>query len=251
MTSTVQSSRSERIVAVVGTVVLEILLGCGLIFGMSVDIPARVSEQLKIFNIVAPPPPAVKKPAPRPIKNRKRAGAASPPNLKAEPTRMVAPQPIIPLPPPPIAAAKKAGPGDDLSAGAAQQPGPGTGSGGRGTGTGSGGAGEGQGGDSETPPRWRSGRIKASSDYPSDARDARAGGTVSVRYTVETDGQVTGCIVRRSSGFASLDRVTCRLIEERFRYKPALDAQGRPVTSVVEEDHSWSVDRDDGGPWAP
>lgn len=250
MTSAVQSSRSERIVAVVGTVVLEILLGCALVFGLSVDIPSGVSEQLKIFNIVAPPPPALKMPAPR-IKNRKRAGAASPPNLKSRPTRMVASQPIIPLPPPPIAAAKKAGPGDDLSAGAAQQAGPGTGSGGRGTGTGSGGAGEGEGGDSETAPRWRSGRIKASSDYPSDARDARAGGTVSVRYTVETDGHVTGCIVTRSSGYASLDRVTCRLIEERVRYKPALDAQGRPMTSEVEEDHSWSMDRDDGGPWAP
>ena len=106
---------------------------------------------------------------------------------------------------------------------------------------------DGEGGDGQSP-RWRSGRIKGSSDYPPEARDAGVGGTVSVRYTVETDGHVTGCVVTRSSGDASLDQTTCRLIEQRFRYKPSMDAQGRPVPSLVEENHTWSMERVDRPP---
>jgi protein TonB len=41
--------------------------------------------------------------------------------------------------------------------------------------------------------------------------------------------------VIRSSGDADLDGTTCQLIERRYRYRPALDAEGRPVP----EDRIW------------
>ncbi len=66
-----------------------------------------------------------------------------------------------------------------------------------------------------------------------------AGGIVGVRYTVETDGRVTHCMVTRSSGNAVLDATTCRLIELRFRYRPWLDAAGRPVRSTVVHNQEW------------
>ncbi|WP_256839553.1 energy transducer TonB [Sphingopyxis sp. KK2] len=73
---------------------------------------------------------------------------------------------------------------------------------------------------------WRSGTI-ADRDYPKAARRAKVGGEVEVRFTIETTGRVTRCRVTRSSGDASLDATTCRLIEERFRFKPATDSAGR------------------------
>jgi protein TonB len=70
---------------------------------------------------------------------------------------------------------------------------------------------------------------------------ARAQGTVAVRFTVRADGRVGGCAVIRSSGHAELDDVTCRLIEKRFRYRPALDASGRAVPAVQYKSFDWFV----------
>ncbi|HWT13829.1 MAG TPA: energy transducer TonB, partial [Allosphingosinicella sp.] len=123
-----------------------------------------------------------------------------------------------------------------------------TGSGGLGDGTGSGGDGGGGGGGGGygdgrglSPPRWLRGRIR-DSDYPPGLGEAGIGGTVSVRYTVETDGRVSGCMVTRSSGSGALDRTTCRVIEERFRFDPSRDGRGRPIRSQIVENHEWVVE---------
>jgi protein TonB len=60
-----------------------------------------------------------------------------------------------------------------------------------------------------------------------------------VRYVVGTDGSVGGCRVTRSSGHAELDETTCRLIEQRFRYRPARDGAGRPVPETVSRTFDW------------
>jgi len=64
-------------------------------------------------------------------------------------------------------------------------------------------------------------------------------GTVSVRFTVDADGGTSGCRITRSSGNAELDETTCRLIELRFRYRPARDVQGRPVPETVTRTFDW------------
>jgi protein TonB len=232
--------RNDRIKAAAGVVMLEGLLAWGLIAGLGVRMPA-VREQLELVAIALEPPrPPIVKIVPPRARTRKPEGAASPPNLKAKPTEIAAPKPALPAPSP-VAAAPKPGPGAAPSAGASAVRGPGTGSGGQGNGTGSGGAGNGAGGGGyATPARWLKGRLK-NKDYPRAAGEARVGGSVTVRFTIAPNGRAIQCVVTGSSGSAALDETTCRLIEQRYRYKPARDANGKAVPSIETEIHDWDV----------
>lgn len=233
----------DRLKAGLGTLFIEGLLGYALIAGLSGRVIVPPERAMKLFDIQPPPSPPK-----RPVKSPRttpRSGAASPRNLRATPSELVVPPPIVrPIVPPLIMAAPIAGPGLAASAGASDRPGPGTGSGGQGNGTGSGlgGNGEGNGGDG-TPPRRIGGRIR-NSDFPRALSDAGIGGTVSVRYRVGTDGRVSDCLVTGSSGNSELDATTCRLIEQRFRFKPARDAEGREIASIIVENHTWVIEVD-------
>jgi protein TonB len=247
------SRKTDRLKAAGGAFLFEAALGYALIVGLGVSPPAVVTDSLKTVGLLPDRPPPPKKVVPPPKRTPEKEGAASPPNLRSKPTEIVRPPPPpLPLPvPPPIAAAPIAGPGAAPNAGAAPVPGPGTGSGGLGNGTGSGngGNGGGGGGGNGSGPRWVKGRIR-DKDYPRGAGEAGVGGIVMVRYVVEIDGHASHCQVIRSSGHWDLDEATCRLIEQRFRYKPARDRNGRPVASVMEGRHEWIIgepphDRDD------
>ena len=236
--------RRDRIVAGIAVAAIEAALGYLMLAGFPSQLPQRIEEGLHVFTITPASPP----PPPRRIEpahaHARPAGAASPPNLVSRQTAIVTPPPAIPLiVPPTIVAAPKPGAGADPTAGNAAVRGPGTGHGSDGNGTGSGGAGEGSGSGDETPPRWRSGHLH-NSDFPRAAFESGAQGTVSVRYTVAIDGRATDCVVTRSSGSAALDATTCRLIEKRLRFHPALDAAGHAVSSAIEEDHTWLIEQE-------
>lgn len=236
------TSPRDRAQAAAGALLVTAALGCLLIYGLAGRMVRKDDSTLAMFDARADPPPPEKE-RPDPARNTRREGKAAPANLRSEPTEIVAPRPEIPLPAlPPVAAAPVAGVGAAPSAGAADVPGPGTGAGGEGAGRGSGGDGDGDGGREadETPPRWRSGRLRFS-DFPPALADAGIGGTVGVRYLVWTDGHVTECEVTRSSGNAQIDALTCRLITERFRFRPSRDSRGRPVPALVVETHTWDV----------
>jgi periplasmic protein TonB len=250
------SRKTDRLKAGAVAFLFEAALGYALIVGLGVQPPAVVTDQLKMVGLLPDHPPPPPKVVPPPKRTPEKEGAASPPNLRSKPTEIVRPPPPpLPLPvPPPVAAAPIAGPGAAPNAGAAPVPGPGTGSGGLGNGTGSGNGGNGGGGGGMgSGPRWVKGRIK-DKDYPRSSGEAGVGGVVTVRYVVEPDGRAANCVVVRSSGHADLDETTCRLIEERFRYKPARDRNGRPVPAIMEGRHEWIIgepprdddDRDDG-----
>jgi TonB family protein len=64
-------------------------------------------------------------------------------------------------------------------------------------------------------------------------------GNLVVQFTVQADGRVSNCQAVRSSGKAGLDAMTCRLVEQRMRFKPALDAQGNPVASTAHAQYEW------------
>ena len=64
-----------------------------------------------------------------------------------------------------------------------------------------------------------------------------------LRFIVGTNGRVTDCAVTRSSGNAELDTATCRLIKRRLRYRPARDAQGRPIPAAIVGKQEWTVER--------
>jgi protein TonB len=76
-------------------------------------------------------------------------------------------------------------------------------------------------------------------DYPRHLREEGVGGRVNFVFTVEPNGRVGRCTVTRSSGVPELDALTCRLIQQRFIYRPSTDRYGRPVADEVEGDHLW------------
>jgi protein TonB len=232
----------DRLQASVGVAAVHALLAYALLTGLAPQVARSVGESLKLFDVTPPPPPPPPVPPPK-ADTAAEDGAASAPNLKARPTPVVAPPPLIRLKPPPVLrTAPKAAPlppGRDASAGNAAVVGPGTGAGGSGVGSGSGGSGTGAGGGGGGSRAERiSGRL-ANEDYPRSALRAGAEGSVSVRYTVGTDGRVSGCTVTRSSGHSELDSTTCALIERRFRYRPARNSEGEPAPETVRKTFDW------------
>ena len=88
------------------------------------------------------------------------------------------------------------------------------------------------------PPRQISGKLSYN-DLPQGLVDPGKEAGVEVHYRVNADGAVSNCRIDRSSGFAALDAAACRLIEQRFRFRPARDRQGRAVAATVAEEHVW------------
>ncbi len=249
VTSFGASSRTDRVRAGIAAVIVQAALGYALITGLAVRFPEAVPDALKLFAVTPPPLPPAKEPVTPPRETVSRPqGAASPPNLRATATPIVVPPPVVLIPvPPQVIVAEKANTGAAPISGASTIAGPGTGSGGQGDGTGSGSAGDGDGSGGGAPLRQIAGRITGN-DYPRRPFEAGIGGTLFVRYIVGVRGRVTDCTVTRSSGNAELDAATCRLITERFRFKPRRNAAGKPVPAVITEDHTWVVDRPTGPP---
>ena len=112
-----------------------------------------------------------------------------------------------------------------------------------GSGSGGGKGGEGYGDDEGgTDLQQIAGEIRPS-DYPKHLGNSDIGGHVGVTFTVQVSGGITDCHVTRSSGVPELDRLTCRLIEERFRFRPSTDRYGRPISEEVDYDHDWIAPR--------
>jgi protein TonB len=242
----------DRMRSAAGVAAIHALIGYALLTGLGFGPVTQAKEALRLFDVLPEPPPPATPPPPERVEETHRAkpkdpeGAAAPPNLKNTPTQIVAPVPEIRLPvPPPIPAAPVAGQGSAPAAGAAEVPGPGTGRGGVGTGLGSGLFGNGTGGGGGGIGRARRARHIAGGigpeDYPRAAFESRAMGVVYLRFVVQPNGRVRGCAVTRPSGSAELDRTTCRLIERRFRYRPALDGEGRPTAETVRGEHHWEI----------
>ena len=235
-----QAFRQQRMAAALAAAAVQLVFGYALLTGLSVPLPNALRQALTLIYISPPPPPLpppVRKPVP-PVISRATAGRSAPtaPAAPATPP-LVAPPLVLPeFAVTPIDVAASGALDAGVSDGGAGGAGSGTGSGSEGRGAGNGDA------DIAAPPRWLSGRIKAS-DYPREASAARTEGSLSTEFTVGVDGRVTDCRVAVSSGSAVLDAATCRLIRERYHYAPARDTQGRAVADIVLRDHFWSIQR--------
>lgn len=247
----IDRERRDRIQSALAVGLLHLLFAYIFLIGLGADTRARVEDALKLVQLAdepPPPPPKVRPPRAKEHKRKPRPknpeGAASPANLRNTPTDIAAPPTPIPLPPP-ISAAPVPGQGTAAAAGATNVRGPGTGAGGQGTGLGAGsqgnGTGGGGGGGGGRRARWISGSIR-DSDYPRAAVQSRSSGTVGLRFVVAPNGRVSQCSVTRSSGSPALDSTTCRLIMSRFRYRPALDPDGRPVAETIRGEHEWVLE---------
>jgi len=239
MAYTGQVSGRQRAISGGGALIAVLAVGFGLASGLDLEVVRKASEAITAIALPAPPPRREQVVPPK-APSEKASGKASAANKHAKAAPVFAPKAKLPPIVPPVAAAPRPGAGSDASAGATPNPGSGSGAGGRGDGTGAGGTGSGTGGG--TKAVWRSGAIR-DRDYPRDASRAKAGGEVEVRFTIEASGRASGCRVTRSSGDASLDQTTCRLIEDRFRFKPATNAAGENVSSQYGWRQSWWLER--------
>lgn len=254
--ATVALARRDRLASAAGVAALHALLGFALLQGLEVQAPERVGAPLRIFELpvaeppapaalVAPPPRAAAAPeqaaSPPPVEE---IAVSSPPPPRAVARARVAARPLAPdtsAMPSLVAAPLTGTSGAKYAGGGATAGGDGIGgTGAVGASTGGGGGGGG------TGARQRGGRLM-NADYPRSARLAGAEGTVHVRFAVSPEGRAHRCVVTRSSGHAELDATTCRLIERRFRYDPARDAQGRRVSDVIVGRQRWWLERDGAG----
>lgn len=221
-----------RVAAAVAALAIDAGLTWVLIEGLrahwlrSADAPAMTVTEIEAS---PPPPPPPPPPIPTPVPQPR--GAAAPPAARAP---RAEPSPKVALASPTPAASVAGAAVVDVGAGG----GSGAGGSGMGTGAGVGGGGGGSGGGLAVPAQ-RIGGALSDRDYPRDA--GRAGGTVGIGFTVRTDGRVDGCRVLGSSGSARLDGLTCALVTERFRYRPARDASGQPVASSLRTAFTWGT----------
>ena len=79
-------------------------------------------------------------------------------------------------------------------------------------------------------------------DYPAEALRNGEEGTVGFRLTVGANGRVAGCTIISSSGSASLDSTTCRIMTARARFTPARDRSGLPTTDTVSARIVWRIE---------
>ena len=206
--------------------------------------PPPAPAPLTVIDTISPPdPPAPAPPVQPPRASPAPAGGGSPPQAAATP--LVVPEPVVP----PVSAAPAPSPpvpqdGAGAVTGSASE-GEG-GVAGRGTGAGSGdgsGSGSGQG---SGPPVRRARHVAGAlslADYPPALRRAGVGGRVQVHMDVAPSGRVSRCRVVGSSGSVELDALTCRLVETRYRFEAARDADGRAVADLVGESHLWTARR--------
>lgn len=174
----------------------------------------------------SPPPPD------RATPQHEAEGAQGATGRKARATQIVAAPPRLAVPSPP--AAPVAGTGDATRSGAGAQ-GDGTGGAGAGAGPGNGGSGSGSGGRYVVNGPVKLAGDLTEADYPREGRAARLGTRVVIVLTVGTDGRASACRVHQHSGDPAADAITCRLAQERFRFRPAQDQNGNAITA----DYGW------------
>ena len=226
-----EHGRTDRAKSLIAVIIIHFAIGYALVSGMGMDVAKTVTAGLKVIDVTAPPPA---EPVPDQKPEKVEEAAASPDNLKAEATQIVAPEPVVKIEKiSPVVAAPIAGAGNDNDAGASDRPGSGFGSGGQGDGFGSGGT--------ITGPRHLSGAITRK-DIPRSVWRSGNRGNVVAHFTVGVDGRASECRVRQSSGHPVLDATTCRLIEQRFRFEPARDARGQAVARPYGWFQEWWQD---------
>jgi TonB family protein len=81
----------------------------------------------------------------------------------------------------------------------------------------------------------------ANADYPVDALAAKQQGVVTAKFNIGENGRASRCSVVNSSGSVQLDTRTCGIIEERFRYKPAMDASGKATDEWRTQRIAWRL----------
>lgn len=233
----------QRYTALAAAAVVTLGIGLALSSGLQVNFDRMTATAQQLIEVTLPEAPEPPPPRPRLQERvpRRTPEAQQPSAQKTAPAALggspgTAHASISPAVAPilPIRAAPAPAPGGGTGTGPAVGSGSGGGTGGVGTGSG--------GGSGGTELEQIGGDIFPS-DYPRRLGNAGIGGRVGVIFRVEVSGRAGLCRVLRSSGIPMLDTLTCRLIEQRFRFRPSTDPLGRPIADEVEYEHEWTVSR--------
>lgn len=219
-----------RAMALAAVALLHVVAIGLLVRAFGVETVVSAVRSVTAFAIPLPPPPP---PPPPPEPRKTEPAAAAPAAPRSRPKAIVAPEPKVVVPRKAIPAPPVAGSGNAVASGASSA-GSGSGAGGNGTASGGGAAAA-----IASKAVKVAGDIVSARDYPRGGREAREGASVVIALTVGTDGRVTGCSVMRPSPDPQADAITCRLATRRFRFRPALDANGRPIESTYGWRQSW------------
>jgi protein TonB len=218
-----------RIWAIVVVALLHVLLGFALVYGLYTRTIKETQEDLSVFDVDEPPPPEPPPPPPPPqtpqpqtpqqvvIPQQIVQQQTPTPTTTATPT----PQPPVftPLNPPPAPPAPPTPPAPPPPPPPPPPP------------------------ASPPSPAVQTGGSISDADYPASAIRAEASGTTRVSIQVGANGRVAGCSVTGSSGNAALDQTACRLIQSRFRYRPATQG-GQPVATTMSRSITWRLPRE-------
>ena len=201
---------------------LQVLLVMALVRAFTPDFAAKVVDTvMATFSVTVTTPPLPDPPLPP--KAPEPAGKSGNAGKQAVPRAAVALPAKLPITKAPAPQAASTGSADTSGAGT----------------TGSGTGGNGQGGGAVSKAVKTAGEINSARDYPIPTRDLRINDFVIVAITVGADGRPSGCRVSRPSKDAQANSITCQLALKRFRFKPATDASGKPVTSIFGWKQSW------------
>ena len=165
------------------------------------------------------------------------AGLAGAPGEEAVPQPVTAPTSRIERNPEPRPQAASTG---TATRSGAREAGDGTGAAGDGLGTGSGNGGSGQGNGAAVKPTVRSGSLDPRRDFPipEGGRQARFGTSVTVIFTVTTDGRARECSVAQTTADAATTALVCGLVMDKIRFNPARNSAG----DAVEARYGYRVD---------
>lgn len=224
------AERPDQAKAIAAVVAVHAALAFVILSGLSVGTVRQAMEQLTTITMAEPLPPPPVQPPPKPAPRPETMRPVGVPARKAEPTQVVAPEAVLPVPSP-LPAAKIARTGSSANSGGDIA----------GTGTGAGVSGSGEGGGSNfadfTPAR----RVTKIPDreYRTLAATGLRSGSVGVTIRVEPDGNVSNCRIIRSSGDGSVDALMCQLTLRYVRFDPARDPYGRAVAQDITFFPNW------------
>lgn len=93
--------------------------------------------------------------------------------------------------------------------------------------------------------------VSAQLTYPPSALRAGREGVVRYEVKLAKDGKVTGCRVTQASGDPALDRATCDQLRKNARFKPTIDASGKPISSRYTSRVRWTLPAPPPAPGTP
>ncbi|MGI8612259.1 MAG: TonB family protein [Sphingomicrobium sp.] len=85
------------------------------------------------------------------------------------------------------------------------------------------------------------GQLFRSSTYPAQAIREGDSGRVGLALLIDEAGKVRDCMIDETSGFATLDTMSCYTISTHAQFEPALGADGRPTKSASFHRIKWRI----------